>query len=120
MRHIEDTYQAAFIQWVNYAEKGDERLQTLFHPPNGGRRDPKEAARLKKQGVRAGVLDIILPWPCGGFTGLAIEFKSLTGTVSKEQVKFGNLLLKAGWKVVVHNDPMKAIQEVKNYLNMEL
>lgn len=49
----------------------------LIHIPNGGsRKNAFEGWRLKEQGVRAGVSDLLLPVARGGFFGLWIEFKA--------------------------------------------
>jgi hypothetical protein len=49
----------------------------LIHVPNGGsRKNAFEGWRLKEQGVRAGVSDLLLPVARGGFFGLWIEFKA--------------------------------------------
>jgi hypothetical protein len=49
----------------------------LFAIPNGGsRRNKFEGYRLKAQGVKAGVSDLFLPIPRGGFHGIWIEFKA--------------------------------------------
>lgn len=49
----------------------------LIHIPNGGsRKNAFEGYRLKRQGVRAGVSDLLLPVARGGFFGLWIEFKA--------------------------------------------
>jgi len=43
--------------------------------PNGGKRNKREAARLKRMGVRAGVHDYFLPVPMGIYHGLWVELK---------------------------------------------
>jgi hypothetical protein len=49
----------------------------LFAIPNGGsRRNKFEGYRLKAQGVKAGVSDLFLPVPRGGFHGIWLEFKA--------------------------------------------
>ena len=48
----------------------------LYHVPNGGKRNPKEAARMNGMGVRAGVSDFCLPVPRGAFHGLYLELKA--------------------------------------------
>lgn len=114
----EHQIQSAFIEWVRIAEKQDERLKLLFAVPNGRKREKVTAAILKKEGVRAGVLDIFLPLRTDAFNGLAIEFKNpLTGKVSKEQRDFSALLVKYGWRVEICTDAEQAIKITKNYLD---
>ena len=55
-KHYEDDLQRDVMEFI--------RLQyphiISFHVPNGGKRSAREAARLKRQGVLAGVSDILL------------------------------------------------------------
>lgn len=74
-RHIEDDHQASYFKWVRLMEKADPRYYNIIAIPNGGRRDVREAARMKAGGVKAGVSDIFVSVPCGGFHGLWIELK---------------------------------------------
>lgn len=47
----------------------------IFAVPNGGSRHIREAANLKRQGVKPGVSDVIVLIPKKGFASLCIEFK---------------------------------------------
>lgn len=51
-------------------------LDAIYHVPNGGYRDFKTAGEMKKQGVKRGVSDLVLPIARGGYFGLYIEFKA--------------------------------------------
>lgn len=82
MKFIEDEHQAMLIKWADFT-----RLNTmlgtyegtigkyLIHIPNGGKRNAREAGRLKAQGVRAGFPDLFLFIPASGYFGFAIEMK---------------------------------------------
>ncbi len=72
-RHIEDDHQAAFFSWLH--SQYPEIYKVTFAIPNGGKRNPVEAARLKKQGVKAGVSDIFVAYPENPYHGLWIELK---------------------------------------------
>ncbi len=74
-RHIEDDHQAAYFKWVRLMEQSDSRYSNIIAIPNGGRRDVREAARMKVGGVKAGVSDVFVSVPCGGFHGLWMELK---------------------------------------------
>lgn len=50
-------------------------LEALHHSPNGGARNGREAAALKRQGTKAGYLDLTLDVARGGYFGLRIELK---------------------------------------------
>lgn len=67
--------QAELVAWfrATFPEIG----ALLIHIPNGGsRRNAYEGWRLKQQGVRAGVSDLLLPVARGGYFGLWLEFKA--------------------------------------------
>nr|WP_286009644.1 VRR-NUC domain-containing protein [Salinicola sp. S1-1-2] len=44
--------------------------------PNGGSRHGLEAAKMKQQGVRSGVSDLVIPIARGGYHGLYLELKA--------------------------------------------
>ena len=88
-QHLEDAHQIALIEWAEWTGKQIyPELKWLYHIPNGGKRGKAEAARLKRMGVKAGVSDLFLPVPRGGYHGLYIEMKAKGGRLSKEQKEF--------------------------------
>ena len=113
----EDEIQKAFIKAISLQlQPTFPCLELAFHPPNGGRRDMREAAKFRSLGVRPGVPDWILPVPRGRFSGLMIEFKSAQGSVSEHQRHYMAMATIEGWLCVVHKDWYVALQEVKAYL----
>lgn len=95
-------------------------LSWIFHCPNGGGRTKAEAGILKAMGVKPGISDFILPFPCGEWNGLAIELKSNSGKLSVYQQ---NWLIKArdnGWLVGVARDLVEYEKLVKLYLSGSL
>ncbi len=94
--HFEDDLQKNVMNFI--------RLQypniLAFHVPNGGKRNKWEAVRLKRQGVLAGVSDILLYWD-GGFGG--IELKAGEPKPSKLQAWFGDKLQGFGGKFATCN-----------------
>lgn len=102
-------------------------LARLFHVPNGGLRSKVSAAKLKAEGVRAGVPDYILP--CRGygkdrgqfhsFIGLAVELKRRKGgAVSDAQKDWVEFLSNAGWKVAVCSGHESAWAVICEYLGI--
>lgn len=89
----------------------------LFAVPNGGSRHKIEAANMKRQGVKAGVADVILQIPKKGFASLCLEFKTKTGRQSKEQREYQRQVEMAGSKYVVVRSVEDAIKVVFGYLN---
>lgn len=97
MRHLESQLQRACITWL--------RLQypkvVAFAIPNGGKRNAREGAILKAEGVLAGVPDLFIAEPRGIDAGLFIEMKAGKGAVSAAQKDMGERLLVVGYGVAV-------------------
>jgi hypothetical protein len=79
----------------------------LFHIPNGGYRNPQEAASLRRQGVKSGIPDLCLAYPSKSSHGLYIELKRpiIKGenkpVVTVEQRMWIEKLNKVGYKAVI-------------------
>jgi hypothetical protein len=115
LSHEEDDIQADFFEKVKiFFPTIPEKL--LFAVPNGGNRDKREAARLKRQGVKRGVADVILLIPKKGFASLCIEFKTEKGKQSDEQKEFQRQAKMCGSKYVIARSVGSAIETVKEYL----
>ena len=71
----ESAHQKALFEWAAYNVSHYPALAMLYAIPNGGRRDAITGARLKAEGVKAGVPDIALPVPNECYHGLYIEMK---------------------------------------------
>lgn len=114
--HAEDAEQQAVFDWAAY----QPALRWLHAIPNGGGRDKREAARLKRQGVKPGVADIFLPIARGGYHGLYIEMKRTPkqgrSSVSPDQAEFLNYATAEGYAAVICYGADEAIQTIKNYL----
>lgn len=89
----------------------------LFAVPNGGSRHKIEAANMKRQGVKAGVADVILQVPKKGFASLCLEFKTKTGKQSLEQKEYQRQVEMAGSKYVVVRSVEEGLTEMKKYLD---
>ena len=87
-RYLEDHEQIALFQWRDLFSVHHPELRLMYHIPNGGSRDKREAAKLKRMGVKAGVSDIYLPVARGGKNGLYIELKAGRNRVTPEQQQF--------------------------------
>lgn len=91
--------------------------QLLFAVPNGGQRNVIVAARMKAEGVRAGVPDLFLAVPAFGYNGLFIELKKPKGgRVSDSQTEFISELSEQGYRVTVCHGFIEAKQAIENYL----
>lgn len=113
--HEEDDIQAEFFRIAPlFVPNVPEKL--LYAVPNGGRRDKLEAVRLKRQGVKRGVADVILQVPRNGYGCLCMEFKTGSGDQSAEQKEFQKQAESVGNKYVIVRSAMQAIEVIKEYL----
>ena len=112
----ESGHQEAIIQWCQYRYGTYPELELLYHVPNGGRRDKAEAAALKRQGVKAGVPDLVLPVARGGFHGLYIELKAPGGSVQKSQKEYIAKLEQQGYLAQVRIGWQAAVELLSDYL----
>lgn len=86
-------------------------MLNYFHVPNEGKRTLAGNAKLKRQGLLAGVSDIIILTPNKDYHGLVIELKVKTGRVSDSQKNFLQQCLRNGfYACVVYS--LDALKEV--------
>ena len=110
--------QALFLWWRILGHRSFH-LETcqLFAIPNGGKRSLRTAARLKKEGVTAGIPDVFLAAPSGGKHGLFIELKRKgRGKLSTFQKASMAALEAAGYACVVACGWEAAKQAILDYL----
>jgi len=116
MKHHEDSEQVLVFEWAAY----HPALRYMFAIPNGGNRNKIEAARLKKQGVKAGVLDIFLPVVRVPYHGLFVEMKRRKqdgpSKVSPKQLDFQKEMELQGYKCVICYGAEEAIKAISEYI----
>lgn len=111
--------QRFLFQWAGLAEQQYPELKLLHHIPNGGKRDARTAANLKKEGVKAGVPDIFLPVGRGGYLGLYIELKVGKNKTSLKQKEWIEKLRQQGYRVEVCYGWLEAKEEIEQYMKWE-
>lgn len=118
LKDEEHRIQCACVRWFAYQHP--ELHGRLFAVPNGGRRDETTAAKLKAEGVMAGVADLILLKSNRDYGALLIEMKTPTGKQSESQKKWQLALCSEDeYKYVVCRSLDDFIKEVSDYLNNE-
>lgn len=117
-RDKEHLEQAQFIEWcrLEVLENRIPDLGSIYAVPNGGLRNARTAAALKREGVKAGIPDLVLPRARGGYFGLYVEMKTDGGTIGNEQIKVGQDLTRNGYKVIYCFTCQEAIEGVLAYL----
>ena len=115
----ENQEQAMLFEWAELSQGRYPELALLYAVPNGGIRDGRTAAILKRTGVKAGVPDICLPVPRNSFGSLYIELKRRKGgVVSVNQRMWLNALKTAGNKAVICKGWEEARNEIIKYLEV--
>lgn len=109
--------QAALLREVEL--RYPEAFKLIYHVPNGGHRHKLVAIKLKGQGVKAGVPDLVLPMARGGHFGLYIEFKAMPpfdAAVSASQDAYIQALIGQGYLAVVCRGHIDALECLRAYL----
>lgn len=112
--HQEDNIQEAFFNTARMIFPKLDKL--LFAVPNGGKRDKKEAVRLKKQGVVTGIADILCLVSNNTHTMLCLETKIESGKQSVEQIQFQKQVEDAGGLYLIYRNAAEGIEILKKYL----
>ena len=112
--------QRLLFQWAEQNTIIFPDLALLYHIPNGGKRDPKEAAKLKAEGVKPGVPDIHLPVPRGGYHGLWIELKAGDNGTTRHQSWWLAQLEAQGYATMVCYGAKQAAEVLRNYLKLPI
>lgn len=90
----------------------------MFSIDHGVKLHIKSAVNLKARGVAAGIPDVCLPVPRGGYAGLWIELKSRHGELSSSQRSWREILESYGHMYVVARALGDAVQAITQYLNL--
>lgn len=112
--HPEEDLQAACVEWFRYAWRKYWRL--LFAVPNGGSRNAKEAANLKRSGVVPGVADLLLLVPNKYYGALCIEMKAGKNEQSDAQKVWESAAVEAGNQYAVCRSVDEFMDIVNKYL----
>lgn len=116
MKTSEHNEQAALFHWAALHEDRYPELRLLFAIPNGGHRHPAVAAKLKKEGVKKGTWDVLLPVVAFGRPGLWIEMKVGSNKLTAEQEQFGAQVREQGYRTEVCYSWVEAAAAICSYL----
>lgn len=118
--HYEDQESIALWQAVQLVP---ELRDHLFHVPNGGKRNKREAARLKAMGVRPGVHDYFLPVARSMYHGLWIELKpdvkGYCPKVTDKQLEWRDKMIEQGYAACIVKGWVHAIDVMRQYLDID-
>ena len=130
MRQDEHELQKACVNWFGYQYPQYKDL--LIAIPNGGKRHVKTAAKLKAEGVKAGVPDLFLAAPVGYkveangrkiiehlSAGFWIEMKTEKGVIRDSQQKYLDRLSEFGYSTVVCRSFEEFTKSIETYLGLK-
>lgn len=113
----ESGHQEAIFSWCDYNRGRYPELKLLYHVPNGGKRDAATARALKRQGVKAGISDLVLPVASAGYHGLYVELKAPGGSLEQSQIDFLQEVDNQGYLALVCVGWQAAVQTLSVYLD---
>lgn len=116
-RDLEHKLQAACVRW--YRLQYPKMKHNLFAVPNGSKRDVIIGAKLKEEGVLAGVADLILLKSNRFYGALLIEMKTPEGRQSDTQKEWQQKITDDGFKYVIIRSLEDFQREVKLYLEYD-
>lgn len=112
----EHRIQATCVRWFRL--KYPHLSPRLFAVPNGGRRDDVTGARLKEEGVLAGVADLVLLVPNAKYHALLIEMKTPKGRQSDSQRAWQRAVAgNEDYLYVVCRSLEEFMKKIEEYLN---
>lgn len=123
MKQEEHAQQSSFFQWTEVLEKRFPELARFWAVPNGGARHPVVAGKLKAEGVKKGILDVVNVMPTRAldgplYRGLILEFKSSTGRLSPEQRDWCQHFREQGFRVEVPRSWVEAALITIDYFGL--
>jgi hypothetical protein len=110
----ESSIQCNYLIWLKLQHPEIFKVTTSF--PNGGAREPRYGARLKREGMKNGFPDLGIFSPCGEYHGMFIEFKNEKGRLTPEQKDVISKLQSKGYNCVVCKSLDEAINQTSKYL----
>lgn len=129
MKSTERDHQVFVFQVLAMNEKAYSFLKYIYAIPNGGHRLPAVAGKLKAEGVKRGVADICLPFPCqhsfrepsgSCCHGAYIEMKSPDGRATPEQREFLEFVQGQGYFTRIAYSCEEALDEIERYCGIKL
>ncbi len=114
----EHRLQCQMFDWFRY--QYPDMWHNIFAVPNGGERNIIVAQRLKQEGVKSGISDIIFLKPVGKCSGLLVEVKTLEGKQSPTQKDWQEKITRDGYIYIIIRTLEQFQQVINDYLNQKL
>lgn len=115
MKQNESKLQTAVVRWFALAYPKYDRM--FFAIENKRNVNPVQGAKLKMQGIKAGVADLCLALPTEKYGALYIELKFGKNKQTAEQIEFEKACLTFGNKYELVYSFDQAIKIITSYIN---
>ena len=141
MKSEEHKIQSEFFQILDWNKNKHPELDYIYAIPNGANHPKRQVFskklgrsilistqgnKLKREGVKEGVLDVCVPITISDSEGkiiqpgLYLEFKTPKGTLRPKQKRYKDFLISQGYRVEVVRSSDEAIKVLEEYLNLKL
>jgi len=110
--------QVALFNILRMYEDKYPELKWVFAIPNGGHRHISVARKMKAEGVKAGVLDVCVPFPVDEWAGAYLEMKIKPNRLTENQRAFIKAI-EGTHKVYVCFSALDACHAVGEYLGID-
>lgn len=111
--------QCAVIDWALNNRGFYPELEYLIAIPNGGFRDKNTAKKLKAEGVKPGVSDLLLPVKRAPYSGLWLEMKAADGLPSRDQINWLVAMIHQNFAANLAWEYDQAVPMLERYLKGE-
>lgn len=112
----EHNQQVVVFAWLDLMTPLLPDLALAFAVPNAAKRSPRLGAYMKSEGLKAGMVDIVVPVPAMGQGGLFIELKTAKGRLSPEQKDWLYRLEAVGNRAVMCRGWEEAVRTIQAYM----
>lgn len=114
----EHQIQSSYFDWVRSMEHQDDRYKMILAIPNAAKRSYALAARMKKEGLKAGVWDVLIAVPQEPYACAWMEFKaSPKKKLTKEQIEFCAYAARYQGLMMIAYTFEEAKEYTENYFN---
>lgn len=111
-RRVEDHIHSEAVKYLDRLVEMNHQF-TFFHPANGGKRDARTGAMMKRLGVKPGVPDLFFQLPGG--KSLQVEIKTDDGALTQNQITWRTDMNRLGHshRVIYEDNSWDLIRELK-------
>lgn len=116
MTHKQNEYNFLHVPFWQWVELNPSIKRFMFAVEHGEVRNVRVGVKLKRKGVKGGMLDYFFMKPSGKYIFLWIEFKFGKNKLSAAQKEFIKIVEEAGGKAICCYEVEEAIKGVSNYI----